>query len=83
MREEQVMEAMHRMAAIVDAQNAGDAGYKALAPAFDGPEWRCALALVFDGRATPNGYTEGALTKWRRERKAIEERSGAAAAEAA
>ena len=34
-----------------------------MAPAFDSPEWKAALDLVFNGCATPNGYTEAALSQ--------------------
>ena len=60
-----------------------DPSYHPLAPRYDGPEWRCALELVLNGRSAPNGYTEPALTKHRRERKAIEAAKAAAADEAA
>ena len=70
--EDQVKESLKRMAKVVDQQNANDKQYHALAPGYDGPEWNAAIDLVFDGVATPNGYTETALTKWRRERKAMD-----------
>eukprot|EP00962_Isochrysis_galbana_P034562 scaffold11716_cov112-Isochrysis_galbana.AAC.7 len=60
------------MAAIVDQQNAGGAGYKPLAPAYDSPEWHAALDLIFKGRQAPNGYTEDTLSHWRRVRKAMD-----------
>ena len=67
----QVNQAFTRMAARVDAQNAGDPLYRPMS----GNEatslaYQAARALVFEGAVQPNGYTEPLLHSFRQEVKA-------------
>ena len=69
--EDEVDEALLRMAAKVDAQNAGDPGYRPMTKA---PEtsvaFQAARALVFEGVEQPSGYTEPLLHAFRQKAKA-------------
>ena len=62
--------AFTRMAAKVDAQNAGDPLYRPMSGHPDSLAWQAARALVFEGVAQPNGYTEPLLHRYRAAAKA-------------
>ena len=68
---DQVDAALARMAAKVDAQNDGDPLYRPMAGrGADSLAFQAARALVFEGCAQPNGYTEPLLHRFRAQAKA-------------
>jgi malate synthase len=66
---DEVMDVFRRMALVVDEQNAADALYAPMAPGYDGPAFRAAVALAVEGTTQPSGYTEPILHALRAERK--------------
>ncbi len=67
--EQQVKDAMAKMAAIVDRQNGADKNYINLSGNSQGFAYQAAMELVINGKNAPNGYTEPALHAWRRQCK--------------
>ncbi len=59
-----------KMAALVDHQNQGQAGYVPMAENIDGSlALNAARALIFEGEDAPSGYTEPSLHKFRQRAK--------------
>jgi malate synthase len=68
---EEVEAALDRMAAKVDQQNAGDPAYRPMAGRrSESLAFQAARALIFEGVAQPNGYTEPLLHAYRARVKA-------------
>jgi len=70
--EQRLVATMQKMAAVVDKQNEGQSGYRAMLPDLESStQYEAALDLVLKGREQPNGYTEFVLYSRRLAAKSI------------
>ena len=65
------MNAMKKMAKVVDEQNSGDSNYQPMDGNFETSiAFKAACDLVFEGKVQPSGYTEPILHRKRLEKRA-------------
>ncbi len=70
--EKQIRKVFKKMAGVVDRQNSSDPSYTPMSENFENSiAFQAALELVFEGRESPNGYTEFVLHRRRKQRKAM------------
>jgi malate synthase len=67
---EQVIDSLRKMAGVVDQQNKDQAGYKAMAPDFDGSAFNAAAELMFIKRGASESDIDTIIAMRRREVKA-------------
>jgi malate synthase len=66
---DEVLDSLHRLAPVVDRQNAGDPNYEPLAVGEQSLAFCAARDLILLGVDQPNGYTEAILHRYRRAKK--------------